>query len=376
MRVALVHDYLNQLGGAEQVLKALCEIFPQSPIFTIVYDPEKLADFNDKKIIPSFIQNLPFGLNKYQWFLPLMPSAVEKFNLKDFDLIISSCSSFSKGVITRPEQKHICYCHTPTRYLWSDTHNYVEDLNVNKYLKKYISIYLSKLRLWDKISSDRVDHFIANSAFVQKRIKKYYNKESLVIHPPVETEKFFISNKTENYFLTGGRLVPYKRFDIAVKAFSRIGIPLKIFGTGPEYYNLKKIAKKNIEFVGKISEYEQKELYAKAIAFINPQVEDFGITTIEAMASGRPIIAYKAGGALETVIENKTGVFFEEQEWEDLATTVINFQPENFNPLEIKLHAENFSKNVFKEKILNYVKITSNNQPFDKLRAGYPIPKQ
>ena len=337
------------------MLKALTEIFPKSQIFTIVHDQENFKEFSNKKIITSYIQNLPLGIEKYQWFLPLMPSAVEKFDLSEFDLIISSCSSFSKGVITLPHQKHICYCHTPTRYLWSDTRNYVEDLNFNKYFKKFISIYLTKLRIWDQLAKERVDYFLANSDFVADRIKKFYKKDSLVINPPVETNKFKIFPKTENYYLTGGRLVPYKRFDLAVRAFSRLGIPLKIFGIGPEMEKLKSIAKPNIEFLGKISEQEQIELFGKAIAFINPQIEDFGITAIESMASGRPVIAFGQGGAKETIIENKTGKFFEEQVWEDLANTVIRFEPEKFNPQEIKKHAEQFGKENFKKKIIEFV---------------------
>lgn len=356
MKIAIIHDYLVQFGGAEKVLKILTEIFPQSPIFTIVYDPDAVKGFENKNIKTSFIQNLPIGIEKYQWYLPLMASAVEKFDLSEFDLIISSCSSFSKGVIIQPHQQHICYCHTPTRYLWNDTHNYIEDLNLNKQLKKFVSLYLTKLRVWDRLAADRVDSFIANSDFVGQRIKKYYHKDSLTIHPPVETEKFIVTNKIGNYYLTGGRLVPYKRFDLAIKAFSRIGIPLKIFGTGPEYSSLKKMANPNIEFLGKISDFDLIKLYSKAIAFINPQTEDFGITAIEAMASGRPVIAYKTGGATETIVENQTGKFFIDQEWEDLATTVIKFKPENFNPLRIKQHASKFDKQIFKDKIYDFLK--------------------
>ncbi|MFH1226075.1 MAG: glycosyltransferase [bacterium] len=356
MKVALVHDYLNQAGGAEKVLKVLQAIFPEAPIFTLLYDEKKLGHiFPAQKVRSSFIQQLPFGRTKYKWFLLAMPAAIESFDLSGYDLVISSASAFAKGVITRPGTQHFCYCHTPTRYLWSDTHSYIEELSYSKLIKKFLPYFLTRLRLWDRLAADRPDHLIANSRTVQKRIKKYYNRESDLIQPPVETDKFKISGQLGNYYLIGGRLVPYKRYDLAVQAFNKLGIPLKIFGEGPELDKLKKMAKDNIEFLGKVDDEQLVELYSRCLAFIHPQEEDFGITAVEAMASGRPVIAYGSGGALETVIDGVTGKFFDEQTWEALADAVIRFKPEDYNPPAIREHARKFDVEVFKRKIKDYI---------------------
>lgn len=355
-KIALIHDHLVQDGGAEKVLKALYEIFPQAPIFTIVYDRQGTNKFfNDKVVKTSYLQNLPWGVKKYQCWLSLMPSAIEHQQLMDYDLVISSAASFAKGVITNPTAKHVCYCHTPTRYLWNDSHNYLRELKTAWLVKKILPVTLNKLRIWDRLAADRVDYFIANSQTVAQRIKKYYNRDAAVIYPPVETTKFYTSNAPKTYYLAGGRLVPYKRFDLVVKAFSRLGIPAKIFGIGPELKYLKKIAKPNVEFLGRISDDQKAKLYAECIAYINPQEEDFGITTIEAMAAGRPVIAYRRGGATETVIENRTGEFFDEQIWEELADRILRFEPAKYNPEIIKQHAENFCERKFQENIRNFL---------------------
>jgi glycosyltransferase involved in cell wall biosynthesis len=356
LKIALVHDHLVQDGGAEKVLKAFCELYPKSPIFTIVYDKNGTNSFFvDKVVKTSYIQKIPGGVKNYQWYLSLMPSAVENQCLDDYDLIISSASSFAKGVITRPGVKHICYCHTPTRYLWNDSHNYLRELKVHWLIKKILPLTLNKLRLWDRLAAERVDYFIANSQTVSERIKKYYNREAVVIYPPVDIDRFKISNSPKQYFLAGGRLVAYKRFDLIVKAFSRLGIPVKIFGIGPELSYLKKIAKLNVEFLGKIDDAKKIELYSNCLAYINPQEEDFGITTIEAMASGRPVIAYHAGGAKETVLDGITGEFFEEQIWEDLAESILRFDESKYNPEVIREHAEKFSVDNFKLKFKEFI---------------------
>lgn len=356
MKVALVHDHLAQDGGAEKVLKVLQEVFPDAPTYTLVHDRERANPiFKNRDVRTSFIQRLPGGVRHYQWFLPLMPTATEKYDLSDFDVILSSSSAFSKGVITKPNALHICYCHTPTRYLWSDTHDYVRELKYGRLIKKIIPLFLTNLRLWDRLTADRVDIFIANSLNVQKRIQKYYRRPSQVIHPPVETSRFQVVTQPEKYFLTGGRLVYYKRFDITVKAFSKLGIPLKIFGTGPEFENLKSMAKPNVEFLGPISDTQLADAYARCQAFIHPQVEDFGITAVEAMAAGRPVIAYGAGGALETIVEGVTGKFIKEQTWEELADAVIRMQKEQYDPVKIREHALKFDVDVFKKKIADLV---------------------
>lgn len=348
-KIALVHDHLVQDGGAEQVLKAFCELYEGAPVFTIVKDKKGTHPyFADRQVNTSFLQQFPLGVKRYQWWLFLMPAAIENLNLMNYDLVISSASSFAKGVITNPSAKHVCYCYTPTRYLWNDSHNYLKELKVSVLVKRILPLTLHKLRVWDRLAADRVDHFIAISQTVQQRIKKYYGRDSVVVYPPVELNKFKLSANPKKYYLAGGRLVPYKRFDLIVKAFSRIGLPVKIFGIGPEERYLKKIAKANVEFLGRICDEQKTKLYQDCIAFINPQEEDFGITAIEAMASGRPVIAYNRGGATETIIEGVTGEFFQEQIWEDLADKVLRFNHEKYEPQLIRQHSEQFSVENFK----------------------------
>lgn len=356
MRIALVHDHLTQDGGAERVLRVFREIFPEAPIYTLVYDKKKMGkDFGGAKIKTSFIQDIPGGVKNFKWFLPLMPLATEKYELDNFDVVISNSSALSKGVLTRPETLHICYCHTPTRYLWTDTHLYLKELSRGRLVKKIISLMLPRLRMWDRMAAERVDKFIANSKTVQKRISKYYGRESEIIYPPVDVSKFSAAARTGNYYLAGGRLVPYKRFDLVVRAFNRLGISLKIFGEGPEEAKLKKMAKPNVEFLGKVTDEVKKELYQKCLAFIHPQEEDFGLMVVETMASGRPVIAFAKGGALETVVDGRTGKFFADQSWESLAHTIIRFHPENYRPEEIRTHAAQFDAGNFKNRIRDYV---------------------
>ncbi|MCX6778898.1 MAG: glycosyltransferase [Candidatus Magasanikbacteria bacterium] len=352
MRVALVHDYLSQDGGAERVLQALQELYPEAPTFVLFHDKKKVPEHYFKnEVRPSFLQHIPFAVEHYRWFLPLMPLATEHHNLKDFDVVISSTSAFAKGVLTGPDTLHLSYCHTPTRYLWTDTHSYIEELNTNRFIKALLPSIISKLRMWDRMSAERVDHFWSNSENVRRRIQKFYKRDAEVIYPPVETTKFKIAEKPGNYFLTGGRLVPYKRFDLIIKVFNRLGWPLKIFGAGPEEAKLKNMAKSNIEFMGLVTDEEKAKLYAEAQAFIHPQVEDFGITAVESMAAGRPVIALGQGGATETVIPGLSGLLFTEQTWESLLDTLLNFNSASFEPTKIREHAESFSLENFKKKI-------------------------
>ncbi len=352
----MVHDHLTQDGGAERVLRVFREIFPEAPLYALVYDKKKMgAEFDGKNIKTSFIQKIPGGVKNFKWFLPLMPLATEKHELDTYDVVLSNSSALSKGVITRPDSLHICYCHTPTRYLWTDTHLYIKELAHGSLVKKAVSLMLPKLRMWDRMAAERVDKFVANSKTVQKRISKYYGRESDVLYPPVDVSGFKIFPVQENYYLAGGRLVPYKRFDLVVRAFNKLGIPLKIFGEGPELEKLKAMAKPNIEFLGKVSDEKKKELYGKCLAFIHPQEEDFGLMVVEAMAAGRPVIAYAKGGATETVVEEKTGKFFPDQSWESLAHTIIRFKPEEYRPEEIRAHAAQFDTNEFKNKIRDYI---------------------
>lgn len=365
MRTALIHDHLAQAGGAEKVLQVFVEMFPAAPIFTLLYEKDNVdKNFAGKKIETSVIQKLPGGVKHYQWYLYFMPMAVEFFDLRYYDLVISDTSSFAKGVITLPNTLHICYCHTPTRYLWSDTHQYINELKYGKWLKKIISLVLNSLRIWDYNAAQRVDLFIANSKTVQARIKKYYHRDSVVIYPPVETDKFYISDLSqpapgEKYFLIGCRLAPYKRVDIVIEAFKKLGSDyrLKIFGDGVDMKRLKKIASEatNIEFLGRVSEAEKAKLYSGAQAFINPQEEDFGITPVESMASGRPVIAYQKGGATETIVEGQTGLFFKEQTAAEIVKVIESFASYQWDSQAIKQHAEQFSVANFKEQINNFI---------------------
>jgi len=356
MKIALAHDHFTQDGGAERVAAALMELFPESRMFSLLEDPKIYRELaNNRELVTSFLQKMPFSRKKFHWYLPFMPAAVESLDLSDVDMVISSSSMFAKGVLTNPGTTHICYCHTPPRFLWSDRQNYLRELKYNAIVTKMAPLLLSTLRQWDKMAADRVDYFIANSETVRQRIKKYYNRDSVVIYPPVDTDKFKISNTPKEYFLAGGRLVGYKRFDLVVQAFNRLNMPVKIFGTGPLLKNLKSKAKRNVEFLGKVSESEKIQLLQNCQAFLNPQEEDFGITTVEAMAAGRPVIAFRRGGGAETVIENETGVFFDEQCWEEIADKVIRFDSSKFDPEKIRNHALSFDKSVFKQKIQSFV---------------------
>lgn len=353
MRIALVHDYLNQYGGAERVLETLCEIFPEAPIYTLLYDESATGGvFKNREIHTSFLQKIPFTRKHHRIFPLLMPIAIEQFDLSYFDVAFSISASFAKGIITKPHTHHINYCLTPTRFLWDDSQRYIDEFKYPWPIKKLIPVFIAYLRIWDKEASMRVDKFVSISNFVSQRIKKYYNRQAELIYPPVETSKYKISDQTDDYFLMVGRLVSYKRFDLAIKVFNAIKKPLKIVGDGPERKHLEKIAKKNINFLGLVSDNQMPELYSRAQAVIFPQEEDFGLVPLEAMASGRPIIAYRSGGALETIIENQTGVFFDEQTEIDLARAIGRYYQIEFDPVFIRNHALKFDKEVFKKKIL------------------------
>lgn len=352
MKLALVHEHLAQDGGAEKVLQVFQELFPDAPTYTLVYNPSRAhPSFLQKDIRTSFIQKLPLGVKRYQWYLPLMPLAVERYDLMQYDVVLSSASGFAKGVLTRPGAVHICYCHSPTRYLWSDTHSYIDALPYNRLIKRGILSLMPGLRQWDRAAADRVDVFLANSKTVQDRIKKYYRRESIIVYPPVDVDQFALAPAVGNFFLIGGRLVSYKRYDLAIQAFNRLGLPLKVFGAGPEEKRLRALAKENIEFLGKVNDLDLRRLMSRALAFIHPQEEDFGITAVESMAAGRPVIAYARGGALETVIPGTTGVFFDEQSWEALADAVLRFRGEAFSPPKIRTWAERFSRQRFAQRI-------------------------
>lgn len=359
MKIALVHDYLVQDGGAEKVLEVLQDIWPKAPTFVLFFDPKKMPAFVGKDIRTSFLQRFPFATKKYQWYISLMPTATEHYDLREFDVVISSTSAFAKGIITRPDAVHICYCHTPTRYLWTDTQSYIRELRVPNFVKALLPPVLSRLRMWDQQAANRVDFFVANSETVKQRIAKFYRRDADVIYPPVQTSHFHLSPKPKTYFLTGGRLVAYKRYDLVIEAANKTGLPLKIFGVGPVEKDLRKRANANVEFLGRVSDKEQHDLYANAIAFIHPQEEDFGITPVEAMASGTPVIAYRKGGATETVVEGLSGEFFDVQSSDELAEHMAKFDASKYDPHKIKAYAEKFSREEFVERIKEKIKIVS-----------------
>ena len=358
MKIAFVHEYLNQFGGAERVLQVLCSMFPDAPIYTLFYNAQATGGvFEGKDIRTSFLQGAPF-IKRYHRIFPLfMPLAIEQFDFSDFDVVFSISASFAKGVITKPGTKHICYCLTPPRFLWDGSQKFMEEFSYPRVIKSLVSPWITYLRLWDREASLRVDEFLAISNFVKNRISKYYLRDSEVIHCPVNVKNFYVSQEIGDYFFMAGRLVSYKKFDLAIKAFNQLGWPLKIAGIGPEINKLKKMANGNIEFLGLVSDEKLADLYSHAKAFIFTQEEDFGITPLEAMASGRPVIAYRGGGALETIEEGKSGIFFSEQTEESLLRALKDFKQEEFNSGTCRAQAEKFDIVVFREKILKRFKI-------------------
>jgi len=356
LKVAIIHYWLLGMRGGEKVLESLCNLFPSADIYTHVYNPENISDVIKKhNIITTEINKLPFASRLYQKYLLLMPNALEKLDLKDYDLILSSESGPAKGIIAPPNSIHICYCHSPMRYLWN---MYFEYYNNAGYFSKIVMKNKFKdLRVWDFISAQRVDAFIANSYNVQKRIKCYYRRDAYVIHPPIDLKRFYISPNKENYYFILSELVHYKRVDIAIKAFNTLNLPLLIAGKGSEEKKLKKIANKNIQFLGRISDTEVIEYLSRAKAFIFPGEEDFGIAPLESMASGVPVIAYAKGGALETVVDNITGIFFKEQNEVGLINAVQEFETKynNFDPVSIRRHAENFDITIFEKNVYSLI---------------------
>lgn len=357
MNVALAHDHLNQIGGAEQVLVEFHRLYPAAPVYTLLYDRRAVGSyFKGWDVRTSFVERLPGGSRFFKWYLWLMPTAVEQFDLSPYDLVVTSASALIKGVVVKPSTTNICYCHTPTRYLWSDTHQYTSELPQPGIVKKVLPLLLTRLRQWDFVAAQRVDHFVANSRFVAARIAKYYRREAHVIYPPVKVADYHTLAQPEDYFLLISRLRPYKRVDLAIRAFNKLGLPLKIIGSGEQEAELRALAKPHITFLGQVSEADKAYHLARCRALIHPQEEDFGITVVEAMASGRPVIAYRSGGALETVQEGVTGKFFAEQTWEALADAVIRFRYEQYDPHVIQAAAQAYSSERFAEEWKSYVR--------------------
>ncbi|TLS52010.1 glycosyltransferase family 4 protein [Paenibacillus antri] len=357
MKVAIVHDYLTQYGGAERVLECFMDLFPDAPVYTLICDKTKIpARLQNADVRTSFLQKIPGARHHYKKMLSLLPLAIENLDLGNYDLILSTSSAFAKGIITNPNQLHICYCHTPMRYVWDLYHDYLKEIGTNPIYRYVLPFVLHRLRLWDQLSSTRVDHYIANSNNVANRIQKYYRRASEVIHPPVNFSQFTISDKQEDYYLIVSRLLPYKRVDIVIESMNLSRQPLIIIGDGYDRQRLEKLAGPTVTFLGARSDEEIADYYSRCKAFIMPGNEDFGITPLEAQASGRPVIAFGKGGALETVKEGVTGTFFSEQTASSLSQAVEKLDTMSFDPVEIRRHAESFADYRFKQKIHEYVR--------------------
>ncbi|TMD79125.1 MAG: glycosyltransferase family 4 protein [Chloroflexi bacterium] len=372
MKVALVHDYLNQMGGAERVVLALHEIFPDAPIYTSIYDPQRVDPaFQKMDIRTSFMQRLPMVTKHHQPYLPIYPFAMESLDLRGFDMVLSSSSAFGKGVITRPETLHICYCHTPMRWCWNYD-EYVEREHLGKMARRVLPFLITALRSWDQTSAMRVDHFIANSPVVAERIQKYYRRDAVVIPPPVEAGRFTFDPaiQVEDYFLIVSRLIPYKRIDLAIEACNELQLPLVIIGGGRDQERLKKMAGPTIRLVGRLSDEEVLHYYAHCRAFLFPGEEDFGITPLEAQASGRPVIAYGAGGALASVVDGTTGVFFQNQTVESLVTVLASFDERKYDPQVIRNHALEFDMPRFHRRILQFIEAKLGEEKPGELRTS------
>lgn len=358
MKVALIHDWLNGMRGGEKVLEVFCELFPAADIFTLVLERDKLSEkIARMKIKTSFIQNLPGGLRHYRHYLPLFPAAVERFNLKGYDLVISTSHAVAQGVRTPPSALHISYCFTPMRYIWFFYQDY---FGAGKLKKLLLQPVLSYLRRWDLSSSRRVDHFWAISKNVARRIERIYNRKSRVIYPPVDGDFFRPGGLPGDYFLVVSALVPYKKVELAISVFNRLKLPLKIIGTGPRQQQLRQAAAENIEFLGWQDNESLREYYRSCRALIFPGEEDFGIVPLEAMACGRPVIGFGAGGLLETVIPwmetgkaAPTGVFFYQQTEDSLLGAVDLFRKreDEFNRQAIRDHALKFNRDIFRREI-------------------------
>lgn len=355
MKVAIVHDWLVTNAGAEKVLRSIVNLYPNADIFSLVdfLSPEERDIILDgKKVHTSFIQKLPYAKKHFRNYLPLFPKAIESFDLSAYDLIISSSWAVAKGVKTTPNQIHVCYCHTPIRYAWDLYDEYTEKLPWFK--KVLVQSILKYIRKWDIATLDRVDHFIANSKFVQERIKRTYNRESTVIYPPVDIDKFTLYEEKEDFYLTASRLVPYKKTKLIVEAFNKMpDKKLLVIGSGEEYESIKKIAKDNITLLGYQSDEVLISTMQKAKGFIYAAIEDFGIIPIEAMACGTPVIALNEGGTKETVIDGTTGIHFEEQSQQSIIDAIGKFEKLDFDYVDIRNEAAKYTH--FEEELRSFI---------------------
>jgi glycosyltransferase involved in cell wall biosynthesis len=355
LKLALVHDWLNQIGGAEDVLDTLMQLYPNHPLYTSIYAPELMpAHYRDWDIHTLWIDRMPGIHTHHQPYLPLYPLAWGGLDLSDYDVVLSNKSGFCIGLQHGDKTMHICYCLAPTRYVWQ-IDSYIAREGIGKPLQMALRPLIAAMRGWDYRAAQRVNHFIAISTEIQERIKTYYGRESVVIYPPVDTTRFQPSNTVDDYFLIVSRLIPYKRIDLVVQAATRLGLPLKIGGKGRDLERLKAMAGPTVEFLGYVPDEQLPDLMARCKAFLFPGLEDFGITPVQAQAAGRPVIAFGGGGALDTVIPGKTGELFYEITVESLAAVMQNFDATAYEVDTIRAHAEQFDTSVFNRQISDYV---------------------
>lgn len=365
IKVAIVHDWLVNFGGAERVVLEMLEIFPQADIFTLVYDKKKMSKyFPSEKIHTSFVQKIPFSKRIYTKLLNIMPKAFEEFDLTNYDLVLSSSSCCAKGVITSPTTPFIAYIHSPMRYAWDLYFDYRK--RSGKLTQFFMKKWIPQIRQWDFISSQRIDCILANSTYISKRIKKFWNQDSTVVYPPVDTNRLSPNGKkSEDFYVAFSRFVPYKRIDLAIEACGQLKKELVVIGSGSQEAELKELAVKynsqgsKISFTGRISDEEVKDYLQKCKALIFCAEEDFGIIPVETQACGRPVIAFGKGGALETVVNDKTGVFFDEQTKESLINAINKFEKlyddNKFDVETIVNNANKFSSETFKNQIIKIV---------------------
>ncbi|MDT8305264.1 MAG: glycosyltransferase [Anaerolineae bacterium] len=354
MRVALVHDWLNQVGGAEDVLESLVSIFPDAPVYTSIYWRDRMpAYWQEWDIRTTFLDGFPRIYKRQQLYLPLFPLAFEQFDFSDYDLVISNKSGFAHGIITPPHTLHICYCLTPTRYLWR-YQQYAAQERLSRTARLILAPFLNYLRLWDRLAADRVDHFIAISREIRRRIAKYYRRDSAIIYPPVDLDRFDVCRELGDYYLFVGRLLPYRRLDVLIEAFNALDRPLMIAGSGRDRERLERLAGPSVTFLGYVDGSDLPDLMARSRAFVWPGDEDFGIAPIQAMAAGRPVIAYAAGGALDTVVPG-TGAMFAAQTPEAIIKAVEAFDDAAVDPAFIRAHAAQFDNAVFRQRILGFI---------------------
>ena len=355
MKVALVHDFLLKLGGAERVLASMMDMYPDSDVFTLLYDEKKVGKvFPRKRVKTSFLHKYPsFIRSKHRFFTHKMPRAIEELDLSGYDLVLSSSSAFAHGALVDSDTPHLCYCHSPMRYAWDHASEYIKENNIRGLKKAYYSFLIKYLRQWDQLAGGRPDKYIANSVNVSKRIKKYYGLESEVIYPPVDVDRFRVGEKNSDYFLIVSTLTPYKKIDLAIELFNRIGKRLVIIGDGPARSYLEAISADNIDFLGFKKDEEVQEYLQNCRALIFPGEEDFGIVPVEAMACGKPVLAYGKGGVLESVEAGVTGEFFYEptvSSMEDGLGRLI-YHEKDYKPHTIRKHALRFSKEAFEKAI-------------------------